>query len=143
MDWKSYFHNEVHNKKGCSMVSQSARCEELHLHAENLSRRVWELLMLLPTCPNMLQAFQNISDEQVNKECLFYMFIFIIPGCFSWNLPRGILNSKYVKYAETQVNLINKPNNSYKIKLNRDVSLVPWSLFSWFLFKKLFNKWKK
>uniref|UniRef100_A0A3B5M8F1 Ubiquitin carboxyl-terminal hydrolase 34 n=1 Tax=Xiphophorus couchianus TaxID=32473 RepID=A0A3B5M8F1_9TELE len=42
---------------------ESARCEELHLHAENLSRRVWELLMLLPTCPKMLQAFQNISDE--------------------------------------------------------------------------------
>lgn len=44
---------------------QSARCEELHLHAENLSRRVWELLMLLPTCPKMLQAFQNISDDTV------------------------------------------------------------------------------
>ncbi|XP_023268188.1 ubiquitin carboxyl-terminal hydrolase 34 [Seriola lalandi dorsalis] len=42
---------------------ESARCEELHLHAENLSRRVWELLMLLPTCPKMLQAFQNISDD--------------------------------------------------------------------------------
>lgn len=47
---------------------QSAKCEELHLHAENLSRRVWELLMLLPTCPNMLQAFQNISDDQVSKK---------------------------------------------------------------------------
>lgn len=46
-------------------VFQSARCEELHLHAENLSRRVWELLMLLPTCPKMLQAFQNISDDTV------------------------------------------------------------------------------
>ncbi|XP_062912032.1 ubiquitin carboxyl-terminal hydrolase 34 isoform X4 [Mobula hypostoma] len=46
--------------------SETVRCEELHLHAENLSRRVWELLMLLPTCPNMLQAFQNISDEQGN-----------------------------------------------------------------------------
>ncbi|XP_018120315.1 ubiquitin carboxyl-terminal hydrolase 34 isoform X2 [Xenopus laevis] len=45
---------------------ESARCEELHLHAENLSRRVWELLMLLPTCPNMLQAFHNVSDEQGN-----------------------------------------------------------------------------
>lgn len=44
---------------------QSARCEELHLHAENLSRRVWELLMLLPTCPKMLLAFQNISDDTV------------------------------------------------------------------------------
>ncbi|XP_069090498.1 ubiquitin carboxyl-terminal hydrolase 34 isoform X1 [Pleurodeles waltl] len=44
--------------------SELARCEELHLHAENLSRRVWELLMLLPTCPNMLHAFQNISEEQ-------------------------------------------------------------------------------
>nr|XP_023680681.1 ubiquitin carboxyl-terminal hydrolase 34 isoform X2 [Paramormyrops kingsleyae] len=43
--------------------AQGARCEELHLHAENLSRRVWELLMLLPTCPNMLLAFQNISEE--------------------------------------------------------------------------------
>ncbi|KAK1171274.1 hypothetical protein AOXY_G6034 [Acipenser oxyrinchus oxyrinchus] len=43
--------------------TESARCEELHLNAENLSRRVWELLMLLPTCPNMLQAFQNISEE--------------------------------------------------------------------------------
>uniref|UniRef100_W5NGU5 Ubiquitin carboxyl-terminal hydrolase 34 n=1 Tax=Lepisosteus oculatus TaxID=7918 RepID=W5NGU5_LEPOC len=43
--------------------TESVRCEELHLHAENLSRRVWELLMLLPTCPNMLQAFQNISEE--------------------------------------------------------------------------------
>uniref|UniRef100_A0A8C9UXP2 Ubiquitin carboxyl-terminal hydrolase 34 n=1 Tax=Scleropages formosus TaxID=113540 RepID=A0A8C9UXP2_SCLFO len=43
--------------------AESARCEELHLHAENLSRRVWELLMLLPTCPNMLLAFQNISEE--------------------------------------------------------------------------------
>uniref|UniRef100_A0A4W3GN70 Ubiquitin carboxyl-terminal hydrolase 34 n=1 Tax=Callorhinchus milii TaxID=7868 RepID=A0A4W3GN70_CALMI len=46
--------------------TETARCEELHLHAENLSRRVWELLMLLPTCPNMLQAFQNISEEQGN-----------------------------------------------------------------------------
>lgn len=45
---------------------QSTRCEELHLHAENLSRRVWELLMLLPTCPKMLQAFQNISDDTVS-----------------------------------------------------------------------------
>lgn len=45
---------------------QSQRCEELHLHAENLSRRVWELLMLLPTCPKMLQAFQNIADETVS-----------------------------------------------------------------------------
>ncbi|XP_028827085.1 ubiquitin carboxyl-terminal hydrolase 34 isoform X3 [Denticeps clupeoides] len=43
--------------------AESVRCEELHLHAENLSRRVWELLMLLPTCPNMLLAFQNISDD--------------------------------------------------------------------------------
>ncbi|KTG46700.1 hypothetical protein cypCar_00027517, partial [Cyprinus carpio] len=43
--------------------TESVRCEELHLHAENLSRRVWELLMLLPTCPSMLQAFQNISDD--------------------------------------------------------------------------------
>ncbi|XP_037108825.1 ubiquitin carboxyl-terminal hydrolase 34 isoform X3 [Syngnathus acus] len=42
---------------------EMARCEELHLHAENLSRRVWELLMLLPTCPKMLRAFQNISDD--------------------------------------------------------------------------------
>ena len=48
------------------MSIQSARCEELHLHAENLSRRVWELLMLLPTCPKMLQAFQNISDDAVS-----------------------------------------------------------------------------
>lgn len=56
------------------MICQSARCEELHLHAENLSRRVWELLMLLPTCPNMLQAFQNISDEQVKQ---FACFIFL------------------------------------------------------------------
>lgn len=47
---------------------QSARCEELHLHAENLSRRVWELLMLLPTCPKMLQAFQNISDNTVSPD---------------------------------------------------------------------------
>lgn len=46
---------------------QSARCEELHLHAENLSRRVWELLMLLPTCPKMLQAFQNISEDTVSR----------------------------------------------------------------------------
>lgn len=53
------------------MICQSARCEELHLHAENLSRRVWELLMLLPTCPNMLQAFQNISDEQVQQIACF------------------------------------------------------------------------
>ncbi|XP_036605909.1 ubiquitin carboxyl-terminal hydrolase 34-like [Trichosurus vulpecula] len=45
---------------------ESARCEELHLHAENLSRHLWELLMLLPTCPDMLQAFQTISDEQGN-----------------------------------------------------------------------------
>uniref|UniRef100_A0A8C3G314 Ubiquitin carboxyl-terminal hydrolase 34 n=1 Tax=Cyclopterus lumpus TaxID=8103 RepID=A0A8C3G314_CYCLU len=44
-------------------AEKNARCEELHLHAENLSRRVWELLMLLPTCPKMLQAFQNISDD--------------------------------------------------------------------------------
>lgn len=49
------------------VLLQSVRCEELHLHAENLSRRVWELLMLLPTCPSMLQAFQNISDEAVSK----------------------------------------------------------------------------
>ncbi|XP_011610930.2 ubiquitin carboxyl-terminal hydrolase 34 isoform X2 [Takifugu rubripes] len=46
---------------------ESARCEELHLHAENLSRRVWELLMLLPTCPKMLQAFQNISDDTTGE----------------------------------------------------------------------------
>ena len=51
--------------------SESLRCEELHLHAENLSRRVWELLMLLPTCPNMLMAFQNISDEQVSSQNTF------------------------------------------------------------------------
>lgn len=54
------------------MICQSARCEELHLHAENLSRRVWELLMLLPTCPNMLLAFQNISDEQVKQIALYF-----------------------------------------------------------------------
>ncbi|MGH0139449.1 UNVERIFIED_CONTAM: hypothetical protein FKN15_063912 [Acipenser sinensis] len=48
---------------------KSARCEELHLNAENLSRRVWELLMLLPTCPNMLQAFQNISEEGSDGPC--------------------------------------------------------------------------
>lgn len=53
----------------CVCVSmQSMRCEELHLHAENLSRRVWELLMLLPTCPKMLQAFQNISDDAVSHQ---------------------------------------------------------------------------
>lgn len=50
------------------MSMQNARCEELHLHAENLSRRVWELLMLLPTCPKMLQAFQNISDDTVSHQ---------------------------------------------------------------------------
>ncbi|XP_058880437.1 ubiquitin carboxyl-terminal hydrolase 34 isoform X1 [Acipenser ruthenus] len=49
--------------------TESARCEELHLNAENLSRRVWELLMLLPTCPNMLQAFQNISEEGNDGPC--------------------------------------------------------------------------
>ncbi|XP_041108946.1 ubiquitin carboxyl-terminal hydrolase 34 isoform X1 [Polyodon spathula] len=49
--------------------TESARCEELHLNAENLSRRVWELLMLLPTCPNMLQAFQNISEEGSDGPC--------------------------------------------------------------------------
>ncbi|XP_055079983.1 ubiquitin carboxyl-terminal hydrolase 34 isoform X2 [Periophthalmus magnuspinnatus] len=47
--------------------TESTRCEELHFHAENLSRRVWELLMLLPTCPKMLQAFQNISDEPTEE----------------------------------------------------------------------------
>lgn len=68
------------------MICQSARCEELHLHAENLSRRVWELLMLLPTCPNMLQAFQNISDEQVKQIACFiflsllYMDILVFSG---------------------------------------------------------------
>ncbi|KAH0521479.1 Ubiquitin carboxyl-terminal hydrolase 34, partial [Microtus ochrogaster] len=51
--------------------SESLKCEELHLHAENLSRRVWELLMLLPTCPNMLMAFQNISDEQGSYSDLY------------------------------------------------------------------------
>lgn len=50
------------------VCAQNARCEELHLHAENLSRRVWELLMLLPTCPKMLQAFQNISDDTVSHQ---------------------------------------------------------------------------
>lgn len=59
------------------MICQSARCEELHLHAENLSRRVWELLMLLPTCPNMLQAFQNISDEQV-KQIACFIFLSLL-----------------------------------------------------------------
>lgn len=49
-----------------SNLIQITRSEELHLHAENLSRRVWELLMLLPTCPKMLQSFQNISDETVS-----------------------------------------------------------------------------
>ncbi|XP_051939696.1 ubiquitin carboxyl-terminal hydrolase 34 isoform X4 [Hippocampus zosterae] len=46
---------------------ETARSEELHLHAENLSRRVWELLMLLPTCPKMLRAFQNISDDNTDE----------------------------------------------------------------------------
>lgn len=60
----------------CVCVSmQSARCEELHLHAENLSRRVWELLMLLPTCPKMLQAFQNISDETVSRPLSKKLFV--------------------------------------------------------------------
>ena len=27
--------------------------------------------MLLPTCPNMLMAFQNISDEQVSSQNIF------------------------------------------------------------------------
>lgn len=117
------------------MVCQSARCEELHLHAENLSRRVWELLMLLPTCPNMLQAFQNISDEQVNKVLhvyLYYTCIFLASSVLVEFPQIGMLYSKYVKCAETRVNLIN-------LKLNRVVSLVPKLILS-FLFKNLFIK---
>lgn len=66
-----FFYNHKIKNDFCVCVSiQSARCEELHLHAENLSRRVWELLMLLPTCPKMLQAFQNISDDTVSQSPL-------------------------------------------------------------------------
>uniref|UniRef100_A0A3P9L1X7 Ubiquitin carboxyl-terminal hydrolase 34 n=1 Tax=Oryzias latipes TaxID=8090 RepID=A0A3P9L1X7_ORYLA len=57
------FKPPIPNTETSQESPESQRCEELHLHAENLSRRVWELLMLLPTCPKMLQAFQNISDE--------------------------------------------------------------------------------
>ena len=60
---------------------QSLLCEELHLHAEKLSRRVWELLMLLPTCPNMLLAFQNISDDTVSLLPLLILPIPLPPSC--------------------------------------------------------------
>lgn len=33
--------------------------------ARVLSRKVWELLMLLPTNPDMLEAFRSIGQEQV------------------------------------------------------------------------------
>ncbi|XP_029817497.1 ubiquitin carboxyl-terminal hydrolase 34, partial [Manacus vitellinus] len=77
--------------------SESARCEELHLHAENLSRRVWELLMLLPTCPNMLQAFQNISDEQGNDG-------------FSWKDLLRIKSAHKLLYALEIIEALGKPN---------------------------------
>ncbi|NWQ77721.1 UBP34 hydrolase, partial [Columbina picui] len=77
--------------------SESSRCEELHLHAENLSRRVWELLMLLPTCPNMLQAFQNISDEQGNDG-------------FSWKDLLRIKSAHKLLYALEIIEALGKPN---------------------------------
>ncbi|TMS23741.1 Ubiquitin carboxyl-terminal hydrolase 34 [Larimichthys crocea] len=76
---------------------QSARCEELHLHAENLSRRVWELLMLLPTCPKMLQAFQNISDD-TNGEGLCWKELLRIKS------PHKLL------YALEIIEALGKPN---------------------------------
>ena len=77
--------------------TESAKCEELHLHAENLSRRVWELLMLLPTCPNMLQAFQNISDEQGNDG-------------FSWKDLLRIKSAHKLLYALEIIEALGKPN---------------------------------
>ncbi|MED6265523.1 Ubiquitin carboxyl-terminal hydrolase 34 [Characodon lateralis] len=76
---------------------ESARCEELHLHAENLSRRVWELLMLLPTCPKMLLAFQNISDE-TNGEGLCWKELLRIKS------PHKLL------YALEIIEALGKPN---------------------------------
>ncbi|XP_070409718.1 ubiquitin carboxyl-terminal hydrolase 34 isoform X3 [Nothobranchius furzeri] len=76
---------------------ESARCEELHLHAENLSRRVWELLMLLPTCPKMLQAFQNISDE-TNEDGLCWKELLRIKS------PHKLL------YALEIIEALGKPN---------------------------------
>lgn len=77
--------------------AESARCEELHLHAENLSRRVWELLMLLPTCPKMLQAFQNISDE-TNEDGLCWKELLRIKS------PHKLL------YALEIIEALGKPN---------------------------------
>ncbi|XP_028316758.1 ubiquitin carboxyl-terminal hydrolase 34 isoform X2 [Gouania willdenowi] len=76
---------------------ESARCEELHLHAENLSRRVWELLMLLPTCPKMLQAFQSISDD-TNGEGLCWKELLRIKS------PHKLL------YALEIIEALGKPN---------------------------------
>ncbi|XP_061685121.1 ubiquitin carboxyl-terminal hydrolase 34 isoform X2 [Syngnathoides biaculeatus] len=76
---------------------EMARCEELHLHAENLSRRVWELLMLLPTCPKMLQAFQNISDDNTNEgQC--------------WKELLRIKSAHKLLYALEIIEALGKPN---------------------------------
>ncbi|MEJ1274325.1 hypothetical protein NN561_005208 [Cricetulus griseus] len=77
--------------------SESLKCEELHLHAENLSRRVWELLMLLPTCPNMLMAFQNISDEQSNDG-------------LNWKELLKIKSAHKLLYALEIIEALGKPN---------------------------------
>uniref|UniRef100_A0A8C4QBU2 Uncharacterized protein n=1 Tax=Eptatretus burgeri TaxID=7764 RepID=A0A8C4QBU2_EPTBU len=47
---------------------ESWESEQLCMHAEQLSHSVWELLMLLPTCPSMLQAFQDFSEDQKGRD---------------------------------------------------------------------------
>lgn len=41
--------------------------------ARVLSRKVWELLMLLPTNPDMLEAFRSIGHGQVSLLMLFFI----------------------------------------------------------------------
>ncbi|CAL8351436.1 unnamed protein product, partial [Boreogadus saida] len=77
--------------------ADSLLCEELHLHAENLSRRVWELLMLLPTCPNMLLAFQNISDDTSGE-------------ALSWKDLLRIRSPHKLLYALEIIEALGKPN---------------------------------
>uniref|UniRef100_T1IPZ0 ubiquitinyl hydrolase 1 n=1 Tax=Strigamia maritima TaxID=126957 RepID=T1IPZ0_STRMM len=38
-----------------------------HTKGQLLSRRVWELLMMLPTCPTILQGFQSLVTKTVDK----------------------------------------------------------------------------
>ena len=56
----------------CLSFQDSQERNVLEMKARVMSRKVWELLMLLPTNLEMLEAFKNLVTDEVIFAVLYY-----------------------------------------------------------------------